>query len=164
MRYHVLAADYDGTLAKDGQVDQTTVDALARFRDSGRRLLLVTGRRLEPILDLFPDVSLFDRIVAENGALLFDPSSGEETLLGEPPPPEFAEALRRRGVDRLETGRCILSTWQPFETIALDVIREFAIDLQIIFNKDAVMLLPSGINKASGLAKALHQLGFSTER
>ncbi|TWT93545.1 HAD family hydrolase [Neorhodopirellula pilleata] len=142
MRYHVLAADYDGTLAKDGHVETSTVDALRRLRDSGRKLLMVTGRRLEPILDLFPDVSLFDRIVAENGALLFDPTTGEETLLAEPPPPEFAAELQRRGVNRLETGRCIVATWQPFETISLEVIREFAIDLHIIFNKDAVMLLP----------------------
>ncbi|TWU02547.1 HAD family hydrolase [Stieleria varia] len=163
MRYHVLAADYDGTLAKDGHVEDSTVDALRRLRDSGRKLILVTGRRLEPVLDLFSDVSLFNRIVAENGALLFDPSTGEETLLAEPPPPGIENELRRRGVDRLETGRCIVATWQPFETIALDVIREFAIDWQIIFNKDAVMLLPSGVNKASGLARALDQLGYSPQ-
>ncbi len=161
MRYHVLAADYDGTLAKDGHVDASTIDALRRFRDSGRKLLLVTGRRLEPLLDLFPDISLFDRIVAENGALVFDPSTGEETLLAEPPPPEFVEELRRRGIDRLESGRCIVATWQPFETICLQVIREFELDLQIIFNKDAVMLLPSGVNKAFGLAKVLEQLAYS---
>lgn len=161
MRYHILAADYDGTLAHDGRVEQSTVDSLRRLRDSGRKLILVTGRRLEPVLDLFPDVSLFNRIVAENGALLFDPTTGEETLLAEPPPPGFENELRRRGVKRLETGRCIVATWQPFETIALEVIREFTIDWQIIFNKDAVMLLPSGVNKASGLAKALQILGYS---
>lgn len=161
MQFHVLAADYDGTLAKDGHVGQSTIDSLRRLRDSGRSLVLVTGRRLEPVLDLFPEVSLFNRIVAENGALLFNPESGEETLLGEPPPPGFVEALQRRGVNRLETGRCIVATWQPFETISLEVIHEFGIDLQIVFNKDAVMLLPSGINKASGLQKALHELGFS---
>ncbi len=161
MQFHVLAADYDGTLAHDGHVPQSTIDCLRRLRDSGRSLVLVTGRRLEPILDLFPEVSLFSRIVAENGALLFNPESGEETLLADPPPPGFVEALQRRGVDRLETGRCIVATWQPFETISLEVIHDFQIDLQIVFNKDAVMLLPSGINKASGLKKALYQLGFS---
>jgi HAD superfamily hydrolase (TIGR01484 family) len=161
MRYHLLAADYDGTLAENGHVETSTIDALRRLRDSGRTLVLVTGRRLEPVLDLFSDVSLFHRIVAENGALLFNPSTGEETLLAEPPPPAFADELRRRGVDRLETGRCIVATWRPFETISLEVIREFAIDLQIIFNKDAVMMLPSGVNKAFGLAKALTQLGYS---
>lgn len=163
MRYRVLAVDYDGTLAMNGHVDQSTVDALGRFRDSGRKLVLVTGRRLEPILDLFPDVSLFDRIVAENGALLFHPKSGEETLLADTPPIEVADELRKRGVHRLETGRCILATWQPYETISLAVIRDLGVDLQIIFNKDAVMLLPSGVNKASGLLKALHQLGFSPQ-
>ncbi|TWT55495.1 HAD family hydrolase [Allorhodopirellula solitaria] len=161
MHYHILAADYDGTLAKDGIVADSTVEALRRLRDSGRKVLLVTGRRLEPVLDLFPDVSLFDLIVAENGALLFDPESGEETLLADPPPPEFVDTLRQRGVDRLETGRCIVATWQPFETISLEVIQAFGLDLQIIFNKDAVMLLPSGVNKATGLAKALHSLGYS---
>ncbi len=161
MRYHVLAADYDGTLAREGQVDAETVDSLRRLRDSGRKLILVTGRRLEPVLDLFPEVSLFNRIVAENGALIFDPKTGEETLLAEPPPPEFAETLRERGVDRLEIGRCIVATWHPYETISLEVIREHAIDLQIVFNKDAVMLLPSGVNKASGLTVALQQLGYS---
>ncbi|WP_167546851.1 HAD-IIB family hydrolase [Stieleria maiorica] len=161
MQYHVLAADYDGTLARDGYVAESTVDSLRRLRETGRKLILVTGRRLEPVLELFPHVSLFDRIVAENGALLFDSSSGEETQLAEAPPAEFVHALRERGVSRLETGRCIVATWQPFETISLEVIHEFGLDLQIIFNKDAVMLLPSGVNKASGLAKALHQLGFS---
>ncbi|MBB3205602.1 hypothetical protein FHS27_001406 [Rhodopirellula rubra] len=162
MRYHVLAADYDGTLAHDERVDDSTVEALRRLRDSGRKLILVTGRRLEPVLELFPEVSLFHHIVAENGALLFDPTTGEETLLAAPPPPEFAAELTRRGVHRLETGRCIVATWQPFETISLDVIREFEIDLQIIFNKDAVMLLPSGVNKAFGLSKALQRIGFSS--
>ncbi len=161
LRYHVLAADYDGTLARDGRVESSTIDALSRLRDSGRQLVLVTGRRLEPILDLFPEISLFSRIVAENGAVLFDPKQGEETLLAETPPPEFVAELRARGVDRLEVGRCIVATWQPFERHALEVIRDFAIDLQIIFNKDAVMLLPSGVNKASGLARALRQLAIS---
>ncbi len=161
MRYHVLATDYDGTLASDGIVEPSTVDSLRCLRDSGRKLILVTGRRLEPVLDLFPDVLLFNRIVAENGALMFDPSTGDEKLLAEPPPPEFAIELQRRGVDRIEKGRCIIATWRPLETVCLEAIRDFAIDLQIIFNKDAVMLLPSGVNKASGLARALQQLGFS---
>lgn len=161
MRYHILAADYDGTLAEHGTVAASTIDALKRLRDSGRRLVLVTGRRLERILDIFPPVSLFEKIVAENGALLYDPETSEETLLVEPPPAQFAEELRRRGVDRLETGRAIVATWVPFETVALDVIREMGLDLQIIFNKDAVMILPSGMNKAAGLRRALLEIGVS---
>ncbi|WP_242040654.1 HAD-IIB family hydrolase [Coleofasciculus sp. FACHB-1120] len=35
------------------------------------------------------------------------------------------------------------------------------LDLQVILNKDAVMVMPSGINKASGLSVALSELGLS---
>jgi hydroxymethylpyrimidine pyrophosphatase-like HAD family hydrolase len=66
-----LATDYDGTLAHDGIVDDATAGALMAFRRSGRRLLLVTGRELPDLVRVFPRIDLFDRVVAENGALLF---------------------------------------------------------------------------------------------
>jgi hydroxymethylpyrimidine pyrophosphatase-like HAD family hydrolase len=46
MKYRALACDYDGTLAHDGVVNTTTVDALDRFRASGRNLIMVTGTRI----------------------------------------------------------------------------------------------------------------------
>jgi len=45
------------------------VDALERFRKSGRKLILVTGRELEDLESVFPRLELFDRVVAENGAV-----------------------------------------------------------------------------------------------
>lgn len=161
MNYHLLAVDYDGTLAHDGQVDQATLAALERLVDSGRRIVLVTGRRLEPLQEIFPKLEIFERVVAENGALLVDPRSGEERLLCEPVPEEFLARLAARGVTRLESGRSIVATWQPHEVDALQVIKELNLELQIIFNKDAVMILPTGINKAAGLKAALEELGIA---
>src|SRR5205807_8944966 len=77
------------------------------------------------------------------------------------PPPEFVDELRRRGVQPLAVGRCIVATWHPFETTVLEVIREQGLELQVIFNKNAVMVLPSGVNKASGLQVALNELRLS---
>jgi len=162
MRYHILAADFDGTLAHDGIIDDATTAALVELRESGRRVVLVTGRRLEPLLELLGDAATFERIVAENGAVIYDPLSGNETLLAAAAPDAFVDELRRRGVEPLERGRCIVATWQPHEHTVLEVIRDQALDMQIIFNKDAVMVLPSGINKAAGLAVALEELGMSS--
>src|SRR4051812_4525728 len=53
MRYLALATDYDGTIAHDGVVDDATLDALRRLRESGRRVLLVTGRELDELLGVF---------------------------------------------------------------------------------------------------------------
>src|SRR6202034_918500 len=39
--------------------------------------------------------------------------------------------------------------------------REYGLELQIVFNKGAVMVLPPGVNKASGLKAALDDLGLS---
>ncbi len=161
MRYLALATDYDGTLAHDGHVNGSTLAAVERFRESGRRLILVTGRELDELLDVFPQIGLFDRVVAENGALLYRPDSREEKVLGEPPPPALVEAIRDRDVEPLSVGRAIIATQEPHQGAVLDAIRELGLEWQVIFNKGSVMVLPSGVNKATGLAVALDELALS---
>lgn len=161
MRYLALASDYDGTLAHHGQLDESTIAALERLRGSGRRVLLVTGRELDELLEVCPRIDLFDRVVAENGALLYRPETREEKVLGERPPDAFVESLRARGVERISVGRVIVATWEPHENTVLETIRDLGLELQVIFNKGAVMVLPSGVNKATGLSAALEELGLS---
>src|SRR5580658_119496 len=160
MRYMAFATDYDGTLATNGCVAEPTLAALESLKASGRKILLVTGRHLGDLQAVFPQTDLFDRIVAENGAVLYDPTSREEKTLTEPPPEEFLAALRAAGV-RFDVGRAIISSWTPAETTILDVIKKMALDYQVIFNKGAVMVLPSGVNKATGLRKGLEDLLLS---
>jgi len=161
MRYLVLACDFDGTLATGGTVSGDTMAALHRLRDSGRKVVLVTGREIEDLLAIFPDVEVFDRVVAENGGVVYRPASREHKTLGEAPPPELISALRARGISPLSVGHCLVATWQPHETAVLETIRDLGLELQVIFNKGAVMILPSGVNKATGLEAALLELGLS---
>jgi HAD superfamily hydrolase (TIGR01484 family) len=161
VRYHALAADYDGTLALHGAIDDATLAALQRLRESGRRLIMVTGRELDELLGLLAAPELFDRIVAENGAVVYTPETKDVRLLATAPPASFVEELRRRGVDRVSAGRVIVATWEPHQDTVLATIRDMGLELQVIFNKGAVMVLPSGINKATGLVAALKDLGLS---
>ncbi len=161
MRYHALACDYDGTIAWDGEVSERTIHALEEVRKSGRKLILVTGRELDDLMKVFPRLDLFDRVVAENGALLYRPATREERLLAERPPDEFWQELIKRGAERVSVGRVIVATWRPHETTAVELIRDLGLELQVIFNKGAVMILPSGVNKATGLNVALAELGLS---
>ena len=85
MRYFCLVCDYDGTLAHDGKVSDTTIDALKRARDSGRKLILATGRQWGDLLAVFPQLPIFDRVVAENGGLLCRPAEREKFPLARPP-------------------------------------------------------------------------------
>ena len=161
MWYLVLACDYDGTVATHGVIVAETVKALERCLKSCRKLVLVTGRELPELLEICPAISLFEWVVAENGALLYRPATREERSLGSPPPADFVQALRDRGASPLSTGRVIVSTWEPHEKTVLATIRDFGLELQVIFNKGAVMILPSGINKATGLAEALKEMKIS---
>lgn len=161
MRYLALCSDYDGTLATHGKLLEGTVEALERLIASGRRLVLVTGRELGDLQSVCDRLDLFDYVVAENGALLYHPETRTETPLVESPPAEFLALLRERGVSPLSHGRVIVATLQPNETAVLEAIRDLGLELQVIFNKGAVMVLPAGVNKATGLASALEELGIS---
>ncbi len=161
MRYLALCTDYDGTIAHDGRVDQPTIAALERLRASGRKLVLVTGREIGDLQRVFDRMDLFERVVAENGALIYRPASREERVLGEPPPARFVEELRIRGVENISVGRCIVATWEPNERHVLGAIRDLGLEMQVIFNKGAVMVLPSGTNKATGLVAALDEMNLS---
>lgn len=160
MRFHALATDYDGTIAHHGKVDAPTIAALERAKKSGRKLILVTGRELPDLLLTFDRIDLFDLAVMENGATVYNPATKETRVLAERPPAKFAETLIARGVP-VSVGDVIVATWEPHDPIVLDTIRTLGLELQVIFNKGAVMVLPSGVNKASGLVAALAELGLS---
>ncbi len=161
MRFFALACDYDGTMATDGRVAEPTLDALRRLRESGRKLILVTGRLLPDLAELFEPLDLFDRVVAENGAVLYRPAGKEERALAESMPADFVSTLAARGVAPLQLGRVIAATMRPHETTVLSTIRDLGLELHVVFNRDAVMVLPSGVNKGTGLQAALDELGLS---
>ncbi len=161
MRYFALATDYDGTLAEEGAVHPDTLRSLERLRNSGRQLILVTGRLLPDLQAVFPQYEIFQQIVAENGAVLYNTKTKAENLLCEAPPEEFAATLANKGVEPLEVGRVIVATLDTHKQTVLQIIEELGLELQIIFNKGAAMVLPSGVNKATGLQAALKRLGLS---
>ncbi|MBW9106077.1 HAD hydrolase family protein [Paraburkholderia phenoliruptrix] len=161
MRFFALATDYDNTLASDGRVADATWDALERLRASGRQAILVSGREMDDLLEICPRLDLFSRVVAENGGVLYTPSTGMRRLLAPPPPPAFVDELRRRGLAHFSVSETLVATMKPAEQIALAVIRDLGLGLQIIFNGEAVMIVSPGISKASGLREALDELTLS---
>ena len=161
MRYLALVVDYDGTLATDDRVSEQTAQALERLKISGRRAILVTGRRLDDLLLVCACIQLFDAVVAENGAIIYDPTTREETRLANPPSKTLIQALRARGVEPLEIGQVLVATHAPHRATVQDVIWELGLEAQVIGNRGAVMVLPAGVNKATGLEHALRALGLS---
>ena len=161
MNVHVLACDYDGTIADGGRCSPDVVEALARVRESGRKVLLVTGRMLPDLRSVCPDVDrMFDAVVAENGALLYFPETREARALGGTPEPALVEELRRRGVP-FDLGSSIIATTEAYADASLAAIRDTGVERTLVFNKGALMLLPGGVTKGTGLDAALTVLALS---
>jgi hydroxymethylpyrimidine pyrophosphatase-like HAD family hydrolase len=158
MKFLCLATDYDGTLAQHGDVENSTINALKALRESGRKLVLVTGREMADLAKVCSFIDLFDRVVAENGALLYDPAEESSKVLAPEPPEEFVQALRARGVSPLSVGVAIVAMQEIYSGVVRETIRELRLPLQAIPNKGALMVLPSSVDKASGLRVALAEL------
>ena len=158
--YQVLATDYDGTLATEGRVPSEAVEALKRFVRSGFRVVLVTGRVVTDLNGVFPALALCTSVVAENGAVLYNPASGDLRPLAPPPPDEFVLALRHANVAPLAVGRVVVATNNDHRERVLETIRELGLELQVVFNKGSVMVLPPGINKGIGLSAAMAELAL----
>ena len=162
MHFILLATDYDGTLAYDGVVNENTAAALDRLRAAGRKLVLVTGRHLPDLCKIFPRLEMFDRVIVENGGVLYQPDTREEKLLCDPPDPRFIAELKERNIPFV-AGRTVVATWRPYDAAVVAVIRDLGLDLQVIFNKESVMVLPAGVDKSTALQAALDELGISSD-
>ena len=162
--YQALAADYDGTIATEGKVGSETWTSLERLKAAGKKLILVTGRHLEDLQRVCQRLSLFDLLVVENGALIYDVAEAEGQRLAKPPPDTLIKMLRDKGVTPLVTGQVMIGTQQPYGVTVEAAIAKLGIPWRIILNKGAVMVMPIGIDKASGLLAAVRTLNLTRDR
>jgi hydroxymethylpyrimidine pyrophosphatase-like HAD family hydrolase len=161
VRFRAIALDYDETLAREGTADVNALAALRRLKETGRKLILVTGRELNSLRDVFSEFTIFDRMVLENGALLYQPATQHEQLLCEPVPESFVAELQRKKVSPLSVGRCIVASRRQHERLVLDTVDQLRLRLDVISNRDSIMVLPRGINKGSGFSAALAVLALA---
>ncbi len=150
----------DGTIAHDGKVDEQTIAALERLKKSGRKLILVTGARAAgPAHHIRPHGPVS---TCRDGKRRDDLQPRDEGNAGTGRSRRrrsFTSGFASRGVWPLSVEHVIVATFEPHDKTVFDTIREFGLELQVIFNKGAVMVLPSGVNKATGLVAALRAVG-----
>src|SRR5512141_1311271 len=120
MRFNTLACDYDGTLTLNGAVDEPTVASLERYRAAGGTLILMTGRELPELFQVFHHTPLFTRVVAENGGVIYDPGARRSRGLADSPPEQLVSLLRRKRVEPLSIGRVLIATREPHHGAALE--------------------------------------------
>lgn len=160
MHLKALALDYDGTIADDRGLNQDVREAIARARQSGVLVLLVTGRILGDLRRVAGDLTFVDAVVAENGAVIAFPASGRSSVLHGPPKQKFLDDLKRRGVE-IGVGEVVVEAEAGAANAALEAIRVQQEPLVLLFNRERLMILPQSVSKATGLMAALNALRLS---
>jgi hydroxymethylpyrimidine pyrophosphatase-like HAD family hydrolase len=158
--FKALACDYDGTLAFQDRIGPAVRDALARARRAGLRLILVTGRTFFELTRVCDCLELFDAVVAENGAVLYYPDSAMIRDQGPGVPDRLLAELDRRGI-YYQVGRVIVGAARGDESAVKEALAAAGVTRDLIYNRAALMLLPAGVSKGSGVQQALRFLGLS---
>jgi hydroxymethylpyrimidine pyrophosphatase-like HAD family hydrolase len=114
MHISVIATDFDGTISQGDQLAPEAGRALRRWRETGRFTVLVSGRPFEFLHDLQEREQAFDLIVAENGAVLYNPHTDEMRLPFGEVPDDLLLTLIELGVP-LWRGVAIAGTTLPYD-------------------------------------------------
>ncbi len=154
-----IAVDYDGTVAHEGRLSETAAAALEEARRAGHKLVLVTGRIFEELIEVAPGISdRFDVIVAENGAVAV--RHGHLVRLAEPVDHALIRELTRLGTG-VRRGQVIAALSGSEHQVVAATIERLGLDCQIVTNRSELMILPRGVSKASGLEYAIEALDRS---
>lgn len=157
--FRAIALDFDGTITDGERPGDDVLASVEESRLQGRKVILVTGRILEELRDVFPAVDeWFDAIVAENGCVLaFGPST---RVLAAPVEFELDEALVARAVP-FRRGQVLLATQAAHQMEVTEELRRLGLECQLVRNRGELMVLPAGISKGFGVYQVLGDLGIS---
>ena len=161
MYLQVLALDVDGTLATHDHIANETWEALRAAQSAGISLILVTGRKLDSLAALGPFEELFEAIIAENGGLIFLPKSNIVLYPFGVLDPDLLSELHQLEIP-IDQGKVLAATWTPHDREVMNLLATKQYSATLEYNKGAVMILPPGASKGTGLLVALRELGYST--
>lgn len=154
MHISIIATDFDGTTSRGEGLDSEVGHLVRRLREAGRVTVLVSGRPFEFLRNLQEQEQAFDLIVAENGAVLYNPRTDEARLPFGQVPDDLLNTLTQAGVP-LWRGAAIAGTILPYDDAVWVVSRELGLLVHVETNRNEVMILPPGVSKGTGLLNLL---------
>ncbi|OBH02413.1 MULTISPECIES: HAD hydrolase family protein [unclassified Mycobacterium] len=158
--FKVVAVDVDGTIASAGKLSPPAVAAIDRARRDGLTVVLATGRIAAELHAEFPWLAdHVDALVLENGAVAV--IDGRTHVLAEPVDPGLDEALAARGIPCRRGQVLVAIDGEEHTADVVEAIGELGMDYQVIRNRSALMVLPAGTTKGTGLAALLERMSLS---
>ena len=161
-KIEAIASDYDRTLTDESLViSENAVISLKSARKDGITVFLVSGRKLPFLESVNKDRDFVDMIVAENGAVVYDPRDGTKILLG-----DGLDELKAAFSDvdfPVDVEEVIVATTAEHLEEVREIIEKNNLSVDIELNRDDVMIMPAGVNKCTGVLKAAEICGIDRQ-
>lgn len=157
-----IISDYDRTLTDESlKLWRPAIEALKSLREKREiKIVIASGRRLSFLLEKLDSLNLVDAFIAENGAVVHIPKSNITSTFNKDMS-QVKAALNASSVPT-EEGDVVVSTKRAFEKEVKRILRERGLRMGFHYNRDALMILPAGVSKATGVLWAGSELGLST--
>ncbi|MFQ6011946.1 MAG: HAD family hydrolase [Nitrososphaerales archaeon] len=158
-----IVCDYDRTLT-DEMLSPTAeaFEAIGKATALGLRFIIVTGRQLDFLLSLEEVRENATALVAENGAIAYELSTSRKSSPFASEATLIKKAFQGSGL-RFQQFEVMTSLSRRYENEVKTLISKNRLEADLHFNVDSIMVLPTGISKASGLALALDLIGASNK-
>lgn len=159
-RIQALAVDFDRTLTDASlRPHSAALRALRLARERGRRVVIVSGRDRAFLTSEIGDAA--DLVVAENGCIVATRDAPPRRLGRD------ADAIHRAlaGLDvPIERGEVICAADASHRALIEQALRDARVSADLILNRDRIMVVPRGVDKAAGALDALALMGVRPER
>ncbi|MEA1908060.1 MAG: phosphoglycolate phosphatase [Euryarchaeota archaeon] len=161
-KIEAIASDYDRTLTDESLViSENAVISLKSARKDGIKVFLVSGRKLSFLERVNEGREFVDMIVAENGAIIYNPGDGRKILLG-----DGLDELKAAFSDvdfPVDVEEVIVATTADHLEEVREIIERNNLSVDIELNRDDVMVMPAGVNKCTGVLKAAEICGIDRQ-
>ncbi len=161
----ILAFDYDRTLTmEDFRIPESTKEALKEVRQKDLAMLgIVSGRSVPFLKDVNKQAfGVFSFYVAENGAIIHFEDSTKERVIGK----EWSERARKLFAHadfNVRFGEIMGAARAENMERIKGLVEDAGLESNLVLNRDQVLLLPSGVDKGSGVIRAITRYGARHE-
>ncbi len=122
----------------------------------GLRVILVSGREYPTLASIARRIRVVDAVVAENGALVDSPFVGRPKRYGRATGTRVRERFAITNLHGIEVGEVVVSV--PLRSAREAGRRVAGLAVTLVRNADRVMIVPRGVDKATGVRAAMRGL------
>ncbi len=162
-KIRTIVCDFDRTLTDEALMPSVEAfEAIRKATGLGLRFIVVSGRQIEFLLSVEEISQIASALVGENGAIAYELSTRKKSSPFVNEARIIKRAFQRSGL-RFQQFDIMTSLSRRYENEVKTLIAKNKLEAEIHFNVDSIMVLPTGVSKASGLVLALDLLGIPAE-